>query len=163
MVDDKDRNNLMQFLRKEGVSGVLVNRIGRLIGQFATMDAFFSASRGAILKAYKRITPDNDYGLGDSFWGVFNKANAFVKGKMDVEKEPKCAKEHEDAPQIDQKLMRMMTLEELRTVVSFMELCDVEAINILEITGFLSSVRMRQKKDVPEDGGKSAFASPEVK
>ena len=139
----KTKDDIIKYLRKDGVSGVLAERMNKLISQFATVDGFFSASQGDIMKAYSRIAPLNKHGLGRSFWSVFDKANAYVKGST-KKPEPEIREEKKEDAYAD--VMRMMSLEDLKTVVAFMELCDVEAINIVEITGFLRSIKMRQKK-----------------
>ena len=61
-------------------------------------------------------------------------------------------------PEVRTEELRMLSVQELKTVVEFMELCDVEAINIIEITGFLNAVRMRQKKpEKVEEASKEDF------
>ena len=140
----KTKDDIVKHLRGSGVSGVLAERIGKLMNQFATADGFFSASKGDIMKAYKKVAPFTKHGLGKAFWEVFDKANAFMKGKI-AEGGEKPKKE-DKMPEVNPNVLRMMSLEELKTVVAFMELCDVEAVNIVEISGFLKSVRMRQSK-----------------
>lgn len=143
----KTKDDIIKYLRKDGVSGVLAERMNKLISQFATVDGFFSASQGDIMKAYSRIAPLNKHGLGRSFWSVFDKANAFYRGFDGKSKDVEDKKDHvEERPSFDPEILRMMSLDELKTVVAFMELCDVEEINIVEITGFMKSVKMRQKK-----------------
>lgn len=136
------------YLRHEGVSGVLVRRIERMSEQFATPEMFFSASKGDIMRAHQKSNPKAEYGLGNSFWRVFGKASAYFSSDEadEVSKSETCDKEAQETNGIADGMLRLIPLEDLKTVVSFMELCDVEAINLVEIVGFLGAVRIRQKK-----------------
>ena len=156
-----NKKELVIAMRKEGMSGVVVKRIERLLDRYATIDSFFSASKGSIMSEYSKINFGGKHSLGKSFWSSFDKANEIFRGGTRKEK-PSRDIDEPGAVMVDSKDCRMMTLEQLKTVVSFMELCDVEAMNILEITGFLGAVRMRQKK--PEANSESnASASLEEK
>lgn len=142
-----NKKELLGAMRKAGMSGVVVKRMDRMMERFATLEAFFTASSGDLMKAFAAMTPGGKKGLGKSFWASFDKAAAIYRGidkGVEEEETPKAMEPevHEASP----KEMRMISLEELQKVVSFMELCDVEAINILEIVGFLGAVKLRQKK-----------------
>ena len=139
------REELEFALRKDGMSGVIVKRIMRIAGEFATLNGFFAASKGDIMKSYNKIAPGNKHGLGDSFWIQLGRAMQIYKSegvewKSEVGRV--CA---ENVPE-RRNDMRMLKLGELKTIVEFMELCDVEEINVVEIVGFLDAVKMRQKK-----------------
>jgi hypothetical protein len=133
----------------------MIHRIGRLMDQFATPAGFLSASKGDIMRAWGRVFPGRTKGLGNKLWKVFDRVNAIYKGLDigDVRVEPE-----KEAEACDAREVRMITLKELQTVVSFMDLCDIEAINLLEITGFLGAVRMRQgeKPDAPTEATNAA-------
>jgi len=141
-----NKEELLMAMRKDGMSGVVVKRIERLMGEYATPSAFFTASKGSIMSAYSKIAKGS-HGLGKSFWENFDRANAIFKSDLFIPESDGVS--HEIREPVDAGSAKMLRLEELKTVVAFMELCDVEAINILEIVGFLGAVKMRQKK--PED------------
>ena len=147
----KDKKEIEMLFRRDGMSGVMVKRIMRLMDQFATPEGFFSASKTASMKEYSKIAPGKEYGLGDKFWVVLNRATELYRG-VDLSKseqnEDKSVENESENEKYKEEVMKMLSLEDLKTVVAFMELCDVEAINILEIVGFLGAVRLRQKKPV---------------
>lgn len=51
-----------------------VNRLRRLVAEFATPEAFFLASRGDITRQWNKLTPNSPRGLGAGFWNVYDKA-----------------------------------------------------------------------------------------
>jgi len=55
-------------------SARIVGCIDRLSREFATPDAFFLASKGELMKAYLRITPESKRGLGEKFFSAMAKA-----------------------------------------------------------------------------------------
>lgn len=140
----KTMKEVYSYLRHEGVSGVLVKRIERMSEQFANPDEFFRASKGDIMRAHQKSNPKAEYGLGNSFWRVFGKASAYFSSDCDSEVRSSEGHKTEDEMPGEQ-MLRLIPLKDLQTVVSFMELCNVEAINLVEIVGFLNSVRIRQK------------------
>lgn len=145
----KSKNDVEKWMRCQGMSGVATERIKKLMNEFATPDSFFDAKKVDIEKAYKKITPLNRHGIGKKFWDTFDKVRRFWKEK-DVEKEEKSDVVKTEEP-FDTKLVRLIPYRVLKAVVDMMELLDVEAINLMEIVGFLESVRFRQKKDEPKD------------
>jgi len=144
----KSKNDVEKWMRCHGISGVATERIKKLMNEFATPDSFFDAGKADIEKAYRKITPDNQHGLGKKFWDSFDKVRRFWKEK-DVENEEKNDAVKTEAP-FDTKLVRLIPYKELKAVVDMMDLLEVESINLMEIVGFLESVRFRQKKDEPE-------------
>lgn len=150
----KTIDNIERYLRKEGVSGLMASRIKRVAEQFATTEAFFAASKADLLKAYSRASPNSGVDLGKKFWTVYDMALAYFKSSEDVDAEKgEVIEDHADLK--DE--LKLISLEDLKLVVNFMELCDVESICFMEIIGFLRNVRMRQKKDgdpkEPQEGG----------
>lgn len=145
----KSKNDVEKWMRCQGMSGVVTERIKKLMNEFATPDSFFDAKKADIEKAYKKITPLNRHGIGKKFWDTFDKVRRFWKEK-DVEKEEKRDVVKTEEP-FDTRLVRLIPYRELKAVVDMMELLDVESINLMEIVGFLESVRLRQKKDEPNE------------
>lgn len=149
------REELEAALRRDGMSGVIVKRIMRLAGDFATLNGFFTASKGDIMKSYSKISPGNKHGLGDSFWAQLGRATQIFRSEGAEEKNEVGKVRVEHVPERRVNEMRMMKLGELKTIVEFMELCDVEEINVVEIVGFLDAVKMRQKKPDDEKPGEN--------
>ena len=146
----KTKKEVVAWMRSQGMSGVSIVRIEKLMDQFATPEAFFQADRINIEKAYRKISQDNKHGIGNKFWETFDKVLRFWKtkeepaNKEDESSEP--PQENANQP-IDMRLIRMIPVNEVKAVAAMMELLDIEAINLLEIMGFLSNVRFRQKKN----------------
>lgn len=145
----KSKNDVEKWMRCQGMSGVVTERIKKLMNEFATPDSFFDAKKSDIEKAYRKITPENHHGIGKKFWEAFDKVRRFWKEK-DVEKEEKSDEVKTEAP-FDTRLVRLIPYKELKAVVDMMDLLEVESINLMEIVGFLESVRFRQKKDEPNE------------
>ena len=143
------REELETALRKDGMSGVIVKRIMRIAAEFATLNGFFAASKGDIMNSYNKIAPGNKHGLGDSFWVQLGRAMQIYKSEGVELKSKVDWVRVEHVPERRVNDMRMLKLGELKTIVEFMELCDVEEINVVEIIGFLDAVKVRQKK--PDD------------
>ena len=148
----KTIDEIENYLRTKKVSGVMAVRCRNLMKSFATLDAFFSAKREDIEKMYNRLTPENKHGLGNKFWPVFNMALDYYKGDGDdgFEEFARAVVPEEEAPKTDAVLVKMHSYDELKAVVDMMEFCNIEAINFLEIAGFLENVRFRQKKTQEE-------------
>lgn len=144
----KSKNDIEKWMRCQGISGVATERIKKLMNEFATPDSFFDASKADIEKAYRKITPLNQHGIGRKFWETFDKVRRFWKEK-EVENVEKDESE-KPQEQFDTRLVRLIPYKDLKAVVDMMEFLEVESINLMEIVGFLESVRFRQKKDEPE-------------
>lgn len=150
------------YLRSQKVSGVMAVRVRNLAKSFATIEAFFSAKKTDIEKMYNRITPDSKHGIGKGFWPIFNMALNYYNGTVADKDEEKYSSAEEDNANDDTILVRMHTYNELKSIVDMMEYCGIEAINFLEIAGFLENVRFRQKKtedEKPEELANSGVES----
>lgn len=157
----KTVEEIESYLRGKKVSGVLAVRMRKLIKEFATPDAFFSAKRADIEKMYNRLTPGSKNGIGGKFWTVFDLALDFFNGKEEQEAPVKpctsfkdggtAIKDDAHANVIDERDLHMISYNDLKKIVDMMELLEVESINLMEIAGFLRSVRFRQKKNEPEN------------
>lgn len=146
----KNEKEIEAWMRSQGMSGVAVEKIKKLMKQFATPQAFFSARKVDIETAYRKVSVKNKNGLGNKFWSVFDKVLAFFKTKDEPMKkdDDNSESQQENANQpIDMRLIRLIPVNEVKAVAAMMELLDIEAINLLEIMGFLSNVRFRQKKN----------------
>lgn len=142
----KTIDEIEQYLRSRKVSGVLAVRFRKLASGFATVDAFFSAKKEDIEKMYNRLTPKSKNGMGNKFWPVFDMALDFYNGHGECTEEDQ-RKAHADpaVDMTDKRLVKMYSHEELKSIVDMMEFCNIEAINFLEIAGFLENVKFRQK------------------
>jgi len=149
----KTVKEVSEFLRHEGVSGMMVKRIERMIGEFPTVEAFCAAEKGHLMKVFNKITPESKHGLGAKFWPVFDKVLNYVRGTFEPSTPMfKCEtvemREEPEARPVDPRLTRFITAKQLENIVMFCQSCDVESINLAEICGFLDVVRFRQK-DAP--------------
>ena len=123
------------------------------------IDVFFEASEGRVAEAYNKLTPGGKHGLGREFKKCLDRIRYFYNGGYDKhetkeQKEEVMAKE---VVEVKAEEVKLIPLEDLKRVVDFMQLCDIEAINVMEILRFLDCVRARQKKpeklaDNPPDG-----------
>lgn len=154
----KTVKEVTEFLRHEGVSGIMVKRIERMIGEFPTVEAFCAADKGALMKVFNKTTPESKHGLGDKFWPIFDKVLNYVRGTLEpVTPMFKCetveVREEPEEKPADPRLVRLIPVAMLEKVLMFCQACDVEAINIAEVCGFLDVVKFRQDKsgDKPVD------------
>lgn len=160
----KTEREVMRFISEEIAKGemtvVFKNRIARMLGcdefhpgasdrskGLTRIDMFFEASEGRIAEAYNRLTPGGKHGLGRAFKRMLDRIRYFYNGGYDKhetkEKEEVMVKE---VVEVKAEEMKLIPLEDLKRVVDFMQLCDIEAINVMEILKFLDCVRARQKK-----------------
>jgi hypothetical protein len=152
----KTIEEIEDYLRSNKVSGMIAVRIVTLAKNFATLDSFFSARRADIEKMYNRLTPDNKHGIGKKFWQAFDMALGFYRGQS-VKIENMSRDQEKTLPAANDNLpSRMHTYDELKAIVDMMELCGIESINFLEISGFLENVKFRQKKEAHASTGDDA-------
>ena len=110
-------NDVMTALYKDGVSLPIVNRIERLSCEFATKEAFFLASKGDLLAAFRRTYPDAKRDLGDRFFAAMSKAVVLWKTPDDKP----AAKPSPAAPERDPRLDETLTNAEVLLVAELME------------------------------------------
>ena len=144
----KTIEEIEDYLRSNKVSGMIAVRIVTLSRNFATLDSFFSARRADIEKMYNRLTPNNKHGIGKKFWQAFDMALGFYRGQsVKIENMSRGNEKTHSSAANDNLPLRMHTYDELKAIVDMMELCGIESINFLEISGFLENVKLRQKKE----------------
>jgi len=145
----KTIEEIEEYLRSQKVSGVMAVRFRKLARSFATVESFFAAKRSDIEKMYNRNSPGGKHGIGKKFWPVFDMALEYFNGKVgEVGNGKGSSAEPESEVRVaeaSRKLVKMVTYKELKAIVDMMEYCGIEAINFLEIIGFLENVRFRQK------------------
>lgn len=110
-------NDVMTALYKDGVSLQIVNRIERLSCEFATKEAFFLASKGDLLAAFRKMWPDAKRDLGDKFFSAMSKAVVLWKQPD----ESPAAKLGPAAPERDPRLDETLTAQEVLLVAELME------------------------------------------
>lgn len=110
-------NDVMSALYKDGVSLQIVNRIERLSCEFATKEAFFLASKGDLLAAFRRAYPDAKRDIGDRFFAAMSKAVVLWKTPDDKP----AAKPGLATPERDQRLDETLTNAEVLLVAELME------------------------------------------
>lgn len=110
-------NDVMTALYKDGVSLSIVNRIERLSSEFATKEAFFLASKGELLSAFRKAYPDAKRDLGDMFFAAMSKAVVLWKTPDD---KPAARPSHA-TPERDPRLDETLTNAEVLLVAELME------------------------------------------
>lgn len=172
----KTEREVMRFITEEIAKGemtaVFKNRIARLLNcdefhpsvtdrsqKRERIDIFFEASEGRIAEAYNKLTPGGKHGLGREFKKCLDRIRYFYNGGYDKHEAPKEKEEImvKEVVEVKPEEVKLIPLEDLKKIVDFMSLCDIEAINVMEILKFLDCVRARQKKpeelaDNPPDG-----------
>lgn len=171
----KTEREVMRFITEEIANGemtaVFKNRIARLLNcdefhpsvtdrsqKRERIDLFFEASEGRIAEAYNKLTPAGKHGLGREFKKNLDRIRYFYNGGYDKHEVPKEKEEimAKEVVEVKPEEVKLIPLEDLKRVVDFMQLCDIEAINVMEILKFLDCVRARQKPvklaDNPPDG-----------
>ena len=110
-------NDVMTALFKDGVPIQTVNRIERLSCGFATKEAFFLASKGDLLAAFRKTYPDAKRDLGDRFFAAMSKAVVLWK----TPDEKPAAKPLPATPGRDPRLDETLTSQEVLLVAELME------------------------------------------
>lgn len=132
--------NICRQLRAEGVTTVNVNRIKALAGEFATVDAFFSATRGSVMGLWNKLHPDSGRSLGKGFFDAYDRALAIWKRGDEPRPQPKPT---EDMSWLGHEL----TQEEIKKVLDFMELYQVESMSFARIVTLLDLTGAGGRKD----------------
>lgn len=135
--------NICRRLRAEGVTAINANRIEKLANEFATVDAFFSATRGSIMSVWNKLHPDSGRSLGKNFFDAYDKALAIWKRGDEPRPQPKL-KPAEDMSWLGHEL----TQEEVKKVLDFMELFQVKSISFAGIATLLDLTGAGGRKDV---------------
>lgn len=173
----KTEREVMRFITEEIAKGemtaVFKNRIARLLNcdefhpsvtdrsqKRERIDIFFEASEGRVAEAYNKLTPGGKHGLGREFKKCMDRIRYFYNGGYDKHETTAEKKEEimeNKVVEVKPEEVKLIPIEDLKRVVDFMSLCDIEAINVMEILKFLDCVRARQKKpeklaDNPPDG-----------
>lgn len=143
----KTKEEVLSYMRAEGESSVIIKKTQRVMNEFASLEGFFNASRADLMKAYNKVRPDSKAGLGDTFWVAYeNVRGFFLRGPENVDIRPQPISTVPPAPVVSVMDSRMFSLEELQTIVAFMDLCGVEEINLKQITEFFSAIKIKPKK-----------------
>lgn len=129
-------------LRAEGISAINVNRIEKLAKEFATVEAFFSTTRGAIMGVWNKMHPGSGKSLGNEFFAAYDKALAVWK-RGDEPKAERAAKPAEDMSWLSHEL----TTEEMKKILDFMELFGVKAMSFSKIATLLDLTGTGGQKD----------------
>lgn len=132
--------NICRRLRAEGVTAINANRIEKLANEFATVDAFFSATRGSIMSVWNKLHPDSGRSLGKGFFDAYDRALAIWKRGDEPRPQPKPA---EDMSWLGHEL----TQEEIKKVLDFMELYQVESMSFAGIATLLDLTGAGGRKD----------------
>lgn len=136
------RNELFEALKKDGVHPCTIGRLRKVSDKFGSLESFFSASEGDIMKAYSDSTPGGKKGLGGTFLNAYDKARfIYDRDRMET-KEKKEMEEREMAEKQAKK--RFLTATQVKTVSEFMELCSIDKIDIDSIYNFLGSIEFKQ-------------------
>ncbi len=155
--EDMLKEEIFAKMKKDGTSSVLVNKLKGVMDQFATVDAFFRAQKADILKAYNKLTPGKNYGLGVAFFAAYDRAHAIFleDGKIEAKPEQVYVPRKDD----DVDLEKFYSLEELKSIVALMELSYIESVKLGELVSLIRSIKIRQAarkaqemKENPEAG-----------
>ena len=140
-------------MKRDGISALTVNRLRSVKNQFASVDAFIASDRDDVAKAYSIMFPLRKYGLSHKFWDAYDMAKYLYVNGIEPEVKHEESTPREEAKK-DVYEERMFDIDELKAITSFMELCDVEAINLRGITEVLSAIKIR--KHTKPDGETNA-------
>ena len=124
-----------------------VGRLKLVLDHFGTAEEFFSAaeSKGKLSAAYNAAKPDGRRGLGKKFFEVVDRirlqreVDEMKKETAGWLKTPPMTSSQPDEPLA--KPGRFYTVQQLKALVSFMELCGVQAIDLAGVDEFCKVMR----------------------
>lgn len=157
----KTKEEVLAELKKDGTSSMIVNRMGEMMNQFATVDAFFRAMKSDLDKAYNRLTPNGKSGLGKAFYSAYDRARVIYMDSDRVARKEEPRKEAKNDSGMDE----FYSLEQLKSVVAIMELSYIESVNLRELVGIIRSIKIRQaakKASAGEAGGHEVAGKGEI-
>lgn len=124
-----------------------VGRLRLVLSQFATAEDFFAAaeSKGKLSAAYNAAKPSGRRGLGAKFYEAVKRIA--MQREVDAMKEdtagwikaPPMPEPQPDEPPA--KPGRFYSVQQLKALVSFMELCGVQAIDLAGVDEFSKVMR----------------------
>ena len=138
---------------------VTVHKVLRIIDGFKTIEEFCTATPSDWLRQYRGARPNSSFDLGEICMQAIEDVIAFVREdryKSEMERVERERAENEAmaaaeaakirAEQEEERRNPKFSLGELKSLVSFMELCDINAIDLKKIKNFLSMIDAKIKE-----------------
>ena len=133
-------NQIAERLKADGEKAVNVNRLVALAERFATPEAFFTASRGDLMKQFNLLHPGGERGLGKSFFTVFDKALRLWRAPVEDIKAKKAVVETAGEA-LASFMSQRITANELMSVAQIMSDNKKEAITMKHLLNTLEMLR----------------------
>lgn len=153
------RAKIREYLESRQKS-VTVKKVMRIIDGFPSIDAFCNAKSSEWLIKYRASRPNSSFDIGRKVKRAIEETIAFVRedrlnnelDRLAKEKEMKDlaearAKAEREAEEEEEKRHPKFTLGELKSIVAFMELCDIKAIDLKKVRDFLSMIDANIKEN----------------
>ena len=118
-----------------------------VLDQFKTVGEFLAADKGALMKAYNEARPGGKNGVGKLFFLTMDqlrrevvaaRARAVAAAKETVVVQPIAA----IPPVQPQPQMRAFSIEELKALVTVMELANLKSIDLMGIDSFFKAAHV---------------------
>jgi hypothetical protein len=136
-----------------------VHKVMRIIDGFPSIDAFCAANKGEWLAKYHAARPKSHQDLGVVCMKALDAVIAFVRedrrnAELDRQAEERAkleAKAAEEearrkAEEEEERRNPKFTLAQMKAIVSFMELCEVQELDLKAFRAFLKSINVEMVK-----------------
>jgi hypothetical protein len=137
-----------------------VTKVMRIMDGFPSIDAFCAADKGSWLMKYRASRPHSKHDIGRVCGTALEDVVAFVweyrrneelnrQAAERAEREAKAAAEAERRKEEEEEERRnpKFTLAELKSLIAFMDLCSIAAIDLKGIKHFLALIDAKVKED----------------
>lgn len=136
-----------------------VIKVVRIMDGFPTVEKFCSAPSSEWLAKYRCVRPNSGHDIGKVCQKAIDDAISFVREDRRVARLEKEAKEkaEQEAIKVAEEAKRKAEAEEMRnnpkfslgelkSIVAFMELCDIASIDLKQVKNFLSMIDAKVKE-----------------
>lgn len=122
----------------------LAGEVAVVMDRFSTVSGFLAASRADLLKANRLARPDAKRDLGARFFLAHDDLAAYAKERRYLaEKEAIEQQAREEAErEVERRENPTFTLAQMKSIVSFMELCGVSAIDLKGATEYFRVMKI---------------------
>ena len=152
------RAKIREFLSQK-YKNVTTHKVLRIMDGFPTIEEFCAANTSEWLAKYRGARPNSQFDLGKICTKAIEDVIAFVREdrhkaemeRIEQERAENEAKAAQEAARIrteqeEERRNPKFTLGELKSLVSFMELCDITSIDLKKIKNFLSMIDAKIKE-----------------
>ena len=152
------RAKIREFLSHK-YKTVTTHKVLRIMDGFPTIEEFCAANTSEWLSKYRGARPDSQFDLGKICTKAIEDVIAFVRedqrqANLDRERAEKQEREAKEAAEAEKRRLEeeeerrnpKFTLAQMKAIVSFMELCEVQELDLKAFRAFLKSINVEMVK-----------------